>query len=171
MPPIHVFFVETTTLPATSVPTMGTQTPVYYTTSSFPAARPEIAPSTAVEVMAASPWSHLELQIAASVLMAIGLWVVDLGVSYAINEIGAYLYRFELEERSNLVTKILSKLMLLFPSWVATRERIQTAESSFLEARKSMLSTVLPAQSTDVADPDKTEFKPAVTSTEKKVNN
>ena len=149
---------------------MGTQTPVYYTTTSFPAVKPEMAPATAVEVMA-SPWSHLELQIAASVLMAIGLWVIDLGVSYAINEVGAYLYRFELEERSNLVTKVLSKLMMLFPSWVATRERIQTAESSFLEARKSMLSTVLPAQPTGVADPDKTEFKPAVTSTEKKVNN
>ena len=149
---------------------MGTQTPVYYTTTTFPVVKPEIAPATAVEVMA-SPWSHLELQIAASVLMAIGLWVVDLGVSYAINEIGAYLYRFELEERSNLGTKILSKLMLLFPSWVATRERIHTAEASFLEARKSMLSTELPAQPIDVADPDRTEFKPAVTSTEKKVNN
>ena len=164
MPPIHVFFVETTTLPA------STTTPVFYTTTSFPAVKPEIAPATAVEVMA-SPWSHLELQIAASVLMAIGLWVVDLGVSYAINEVGAYLYRFELEDRSNLVTKVLSKLMLLFPSWVATKERVHTAEASFMEARKSMLSTVLPAQPIDVADPDRTEFKPAVTSTEKKVNN
>ena len=161
---------ETTTFPATSVPTLGTQTPVYYTTTSFPAVKPEMAPATAVEVMA-SPWSHLELQIAASVLMAIGLWVVGLGVSYAINEVGAYLYRFELEDRSNLVTKVLSKLMLLFPSWVATRERVHTAEASFLETRKSMLSTVLPAQTLVVADPDKTEFKPAVTSTEKKVNN
>ena len=162
---------EATTFPATSVPTVGTQPPVFYTTTSFPAVKPEtFAPATAVEIMA-SPWSHLELQIAASVLMAIGLWVVDLGMSYAINEVGAYLYRFELEDKSTLVTKVLSKLMLLFPSWVATRERIQTAESSFLEARKSMLSMVLPSQSTDVADPDKTEFKPAVTSTEKKVNN
>ena len=161
---------ETTTFPATSVPTLGTQTPVYYTTTSVPAVKPEMAPATAVEVMA-SPWSHLELQIAASVLMAIGLWVIDLGVSYAINEVGAYLYRFELEDRSNLVTKVLSKLMLLFPSWVATRERVHTAEASFLETRKSMLSTELPSQPTDVADPDKTEFKPAVTSTEKKVNN
>ena len=149
---------------------MGTQPPVYYTTTSFPAVKPEMAPSTAVEVMA-SPWSHLELQIAASVLMAIGLWVIDLGVSYAINEVGAYLYRFELEERSNLVTKVLSKLMMLFPSWVATRERIQTAESSFLEARKSMLLTKLPDQANTISDPDKTTFKPAVTSTEKKVNN
>ena len=170
MPPIHVFYVEATTFPATSVPTVGTQTPVFYTTTPFPAVRPEIAPATAVEVMA-SPWSHLELQIAASVLMAIGLWVVDLGMSYAINEVGAYLYRFELEDKSTMVTKVLSKLMLLFPSWVATRERIQTAESSFLEARKSMLLTELPNQANTISDPDKTNFKPAVTSTEKKVNN
>ena len=149
---------------------MGTQPPVYYTTTSFPAVKPEMAPSTAVEVMA-SPWSHLELQIAASVLMAIGLWVIDLGVSYAINEVGAYLYRFELEDRSTVVTRTLSKVMMLFPSWVATRERIQTAESSFLQARKSMLSTELQAQTTEIPDPDKTSFKPAVTSTEKKVNN
>ena len=164
MPPIHVFYVETTTLPA------STTTPVFYTTTSFPVVRPEIAPATEVEVMS-NPWSHLELQIAASVLMAIGLWVVDLGMSYAINEVGAYLYRFELEERSNLVTKVLSKFMLLFPSWVATRERIQTAEASFLEVRKSMLLTKLPEQALEVVDPDKTEFRPAVTSTEKKVNN
>ena len=132
-------------MPATSVPTLGTQTPVYYTTTTFPVVRPEIAHATAVEVMA-SPWTHLELQIAASVLMAIGLWVVDLGVSYAINEVGAYLYRFELEDRSTVVTRILSKVMLLFPSWGATKEQVHTAEASFMEARKSMLSTVLPAQ-------------------------
>ena len=161
---------EATTLPATLVPTMGTQPPVYYTTTSFPAVKPEMAPSTAVEVMA-SPWSHLELQIAASVLMAVGLWVIDLGVSYAINEVGAYLYRFEIEDRSTVVTRTLSKVMMLFPSWVATRERIQTAESSFLQARKSMLSTELQTQTSDIPDPDKTSFTPAVTSTEKKVNN
>ena len=170
MPPIHVFYVEATTFPATSLPTVGTQAPVFYTTAPFPVSKPEtFAPATAVEVMA-SPWSHLELQIAASVLMAIGLWVIDLGVSYAINEVGAYLYRFELEDRSTVVTRILSKVMMLFPSWVATRERIQTAESSFLQARKSMLSTELQAQTTEIPDPDKTSFKPAVTSTERKVN-
>ena len=169
MPPIHVFYVEATTFPATSLPTVGTQAPVFYTTAPFPVSKPEtFAPATAVEVMA-SPWSHLELQIAASVSMAIGLWVVDLSMSYAINEVGAYLYRFELEDRATVVTRILSKVMLLFPSWVATRERVHTAEASFLGTRKSMLSTVLPAQPIDVADPDRTEFKPAVTSTEKKV--
>ena len=103
--------------------------------------------------------------------MAIGLWVIDLGMTYAINEVGAYLYRLELEDRSTLVTQVLSKLMLLIPSWVATKERVQTAEASFLEARKSMLLTKLPDQANTISDPDKTTFKPAVTSTEKKVNN